>query len=128
MSKQNELKNKLTPEQYQVTQQCGTEPPFSGKYYNHYETGNYCCICCDSVLFHSSKKFDSGSGWPSFSDVKSSECINYTEDNSMGMKRIEITCANCDAHLGHVFPDGPTETGQRYCVNSLSLNFKESEK
>ena len=125
MSKQDELKNKLTPEQYQVTQQCGTEPPFSGKYYNHYESGNYCCICCDSPLFHSSKKFDSGSGWPSFSDVISLDSINYIEDNSMGMKRIEITCANCDAHLGHVFTDGPTETGQRYCVNSLSLEFKE---
>ncbi len=117
------IKN-LTSEQINVTQNCGTEPPFSGKYYKHDKQGVYCCVCCDAKLFLSDEKYDSGSGWPSFSDMIDSECIKKIEDNSLGMVRIEVQCANCDAHLGHVFPDGPTKTGQRYCVNSLSLDFK----
>lgn len=122
------LKNKLSEKQYQVTQNCGTEPPFSGKFYNYDKKGVYYCVCCDAKLFNSDEKFDSGSGWPSFSDQIDPQCIKKTEDNSLGMIRIEIQCANCEAHLGHVFPDGPTETGQRYCVNSLSLDFKGDSK
>ena len=122
------IKNKLSEEQYQVTQNCGTEPPFTGKYYKHNKKGVYCCVCCDAKLFDSNEKYDSGSGWPSFSDQIDSDCIKKIEDNSLGMVRIEIQCANCEAHLGHVFPDGPTETGQRYCVNSLSLDFKRRNK
>jgi len=118
------LKTKLSKEQYNVTQKCGTEPPFSGKYYKYTEKGVYSCVCCDAKLFDSSEKYDSGTGWPSFSDEIESGCIKKFEDNSLGIVRIEIQCANCEAHLGHVFPDGPTETGKRYCVNSLSLDFK----
>jgi peptide-methionine (R)-S-oxide reductase len=122
------LKNKLSEEQYQVTQNCGTEPPFSGKYYKHAAKGFYCCVCCGAKLFDSNDKYDSGTGWPSFSDQIDSDCIKEIEDSSMGMVRIEIQCANCGAHLGHVFDDGPTETGQRYCTNSLSLEFKGVDK
>jgi peptide-methionine (R)-S-oxide reductase len=124
----NNLKNKLSEEQFQVTQNYGTEPPFSGKYYKHAEKGVYFCVCCDAELFDSDEKYDSGSGWPSFSNMIDSDCIKKIEDNSVGMVRIEIQCANCEAHLGHVFPDGPTDTGQRYCVNSLSLDFKGSNE
>jgi peptide-methionine (R)-S-oxide reductase len=121
-------KNRLSEEQYEVTQNCGTEPPFSGKYYKHTENGIYCCVCCDVKLFDSNKKYDSGSGWPSFTDQIDSGCIKKIEDNSLGLIRIEIQCANCEAHLGHIFPDGPSETGRRYCVNSLSLDFKGNKK
>ena len=121
-------KNRLSEEQYEVTQNCGTEPPFSGKYYKHTENGIYCCVCCDVKLFDSNKKYDSGSGWPSFTDQIDSGCIKKIEDNSLGLIRIEIQCANCEAHLGHIFPDGPSGTGQRYCVNSLSLDFKGNKK
>ena len=119
-------KKNLSPEAYRITQECGTEPPFTGEYYNHNETGNYHCICCDAVLFESSTKYDSGSGWPSFYDALE-DTISTKEDNSYGMKRIEINCKKCDSHLGHIFPDGPKPTGQRYCVNSLSLTFSENE-
>ena len=128
MSSDEKWKDKLTEEEYKVTRQCGTEPPFSGKYYNHKEDGVYRCVCCDATLFLSSTKYDSGSGWPSFYDAVDKDAIKEIEDNSLGMKRVEIKCAKCDAHLGHVFPDGPNPTGMRYCVNSLSLDFDKDDE
>ena len=128
MTSDKKWKNKLTEEQYKVARQCGTEPAFSGKYYNHKEEGVYKCVCCDAPLFLSSTKYDSGSGWPSFYEWVDKKSILEVEDSSFGMKRIEIKCAKCDAHLGHVFPDGPNPTGLRYCVNSLSLDFDKEDE
>ena len=118
----DEWRSMLDPEQYQVCRLKGTERPFSGKYNSERRDGIYHCICCSAKLFDAQTKFDSGCGWPSF-DKAIEGTVNYTEDSSHGMKRVEITCRQCGSHLGHVFPDGPTETGQRYCVNSLSLVF-----
>ena len=119
-------KNHLSQEQFEVTQNCGTEPPFSGKLLYEKREGIYSCVVCDFSLFKSKTKFESGTGWPSFYEALD-ETITTKDDNSHGMKRTEITCSNCDSHLGHVFPDGPRPTGLRYCVNSLSLNFNEDE-
>ena len=119
-------KNHLSQEQFEVTQNCGTEPPFSGKLLYEKREGIYNCIVCDFSLFESDTKFESGTGWPSFYEALD-DTITTKEDLSYGMKRVEISCRNCNAHLGHVFPDGPRPTGLRYCVNSLSLSFNENE-
>lgn len=117
-------REKLSPEQYQVCREQGTEAPFSGTLLHNRETGVYHCTCCEAPLFQSNNKYDSGCGWPSFDAPIEKSAIRYIEDNSHGMSRIEIRCAECDSHLGHVFPDGPQTTGERYCVNSVSLQFK----
>ncbi len=118
----------LSPEQYRVLRQCGTEPPFTGKYYQNKENGNYYCAACGALLFTSKAKYDSGSGWPSFYKEADKTNILEVEDNSLGMHRIEIKCARCGSHLGHVFNDGQQPTGLRFCVNSISLDFKPDEK
>lgn len=117
-------KKSLSPEQYAVCRQGATERPFSGTLLNNKETGTYHCAACDAPLFSSATKYESGSGWPSFWDQINHDAIKEVRDTSHGMIRIEIKCAACDSHLGHVFPDGPQPTGLRYCTNSLSLSFK----
>jgi peptide-methionine (R)-S-oxide reductase len=122
---EEEWKKILNPEQYNVLREKGTEMPYSGKYYLHKEKGVYVCAACGAELFRSDTKFDAGCGWPSFSDVLDSARVVYTKDKSHGMIRTEITCAKCGGHLGHVFDDGPAPTGLRYCINSVSIEFKK---
>jgi peptide-methionine (R)-S-oxide reductase len=119
-----EWQQQLTPQQYQVCRQKGTEPAFTGQYHAFKERGTYRCVCCGEPLFKSSEKFDSGTGWPSFWQPAAPEAVATEDDVSYGMRRTEVVCNNCGAHLGHVFPDGPRPTGLRYCINSICLAFE----
>ena len=119
---------KLTPEQYNICREKGTEPAFSGKYCNFKDKGIYRCVCCETQLFSSDTKFDSGTGWPSFFSPIEKNNVREIKDLSHGMERVEVVCSNCNAHLGHVFSDGPNPTGLRYCINSISLNFKKVDE
>jgi len=118
---EDEWKSKLTPEQYQVLRQAGTEPAFTGEYVNTHDDGMYHCAACDAPLFRSETKFESGSGWPSFYEAAEPDSVELIEDASHGMRRVEVRCARCHSHLGHVFNDGPRPTGDRFCMNSVSL-------
>ncbi len=122
--KQTDWRTRLTPEQYRVAREKGTERPFTGEYWNCNDPGTYVCICCGAPLFDATHKFDAGCGWPSFSQPLVAENIAEVQDSSHGMRRTEVMCSQCSAHLGHVFPDGPRPTGLRYCINSVSLKLE----
>ena len=124
----DQWKDTLTPEQYRVLREKGTEAPFSGKLLHNHKTGDYMCAACGQVVFKSDTKFDSGSGWPSFYDVANTKAVKLEEDRSNGMQRVEVVCANCGSHLGHVFHDAPEQpTGMRFCINSSALDFREKQ-
>lgn len=122
---EDEWRKQLTPEQFHVTREKGTERAFTGAYWDNHREGVYRCIGCGQPLFRSDAKFDSGTGWPSFTEPMLRDAVELEEDRSHGMRRVEVRCKQCGAHLGHVFPDGPGPAGQRYCINSCSLNFEE---
>ncbi len=125
--KEVDLRQRLSPLQYNVTQEAGTERAFTGEYWNTKDPGTYRCVVCDTSLFSSDTKYDSGSGWPSFWEAIDPEKVNRVVDRSHGMTRVEATCATCGAHLGHVFPDGPRPTGERFCMNSASLRLDRDQ-
>ena len=122
-----DLKSRLTPIQYAVTQEAATERPFTGAYWDNHADGVYRCVVCHAPLFDAGQKFESGTGWPSFYDVMENGRVTTVSDRSLGMERIEVRCATCGAHLGHLFPDGPRPTGLRYCINSAALDFEDRQ-
>jgi peptide-methionine (R)-S-oxide reductase len=123
----DEWRKELTPMQYEVARHAATERPFSGAYWDHWDDGQYKCIGCGETLFESTTKFDAGCGWPSYSEAVNAEVIERIRDESHGMVRVEVRCKNCGSHLGHVFPDGPEPTGERFCINSAAIDFKKEE-